>query len=914
MTALAAVGALLGALVVPALSAPALAAGPTSAAVPDREYVLTHGHVDGFETTYDADTGKLVLAVRDDTRIYDGEPVFRTPESTTLAYEDPQSQVELPPAEGGWAFLGEYGGDTVWLGSQTGSDQEHAPWVGWSTERLLDSLAGTGITPASGQPVSLDVAVDGPGDVFTFQNNSFGQPINRYLDTTMSDGGTIPVAANAHVHTNWIFTAEGDYTLTVTPSLATAGGTTVTGDAATYHVRVGERPVTTAVTVSADRAEYTAGDTAVLTAAQEPATDLTDYRWEVAPTGSGESTTVEGQESAVYRRELVRGDDGARVRAVLLDGDRVAGTSEHVALSVVDVPDPTPSPTPTPTPDPTPTPTPTPTPDPTPTPSPTPTDPGTGPEPGQDREYVLDHGHADAFETTYDDDSGRLTLSVKDDTRIHADRSVYRSPEDVTLAYADPRGRVELPEATGAWSFLGEHGGRTAWLGSQTGSDQDYLPWAGWSTERLLPSLAGTGITPAAGNPVSLVVKVDGPGDVFTFQNDSFGQPVNRYIDTTSSAGGTIPVAANAHVHTNWVFTAAGDYHLEVTPRLRTADGRTITGPAADYHFRAGAERTDGPGGDGPGDGPGNDPGRPPSGAPGNDPGEGPGDAPGTDPGDTPGAGGNGPGAQPEQCEAQPVTREVTTPAVGGISSGHFDFGSMVRDGKLVAQVKDDRKQPSSWVDPATLTFKLGKAAEDEVPSGSEFAFLGTAGSTIWSVGQVQEDGVPWIGWNTQHPSLIEAADGPVTFTLDGVDGPGQLGVYATGTFGGVGAKSFGTLSGFPKSMSVPLNQHVHANWAFTEAGVYSVTLTQSVPLKSGGTASDSATLKFSVGDTSGTSTKTSYVGRTASGAECDLSAAQRAALASTGASVLQPLLLAGLLVLLGGALVVVARRRQVSA
>jgi putative ABC transporter-associated repeat protein len=297
------------------------------------------------------------------------------------------------------------------------------------------------------------------------------------------------------------------------------------------------------------------------------------------------------------------------------------------------------------------------------------------------------------------------------------------------------------------------------------------------------------------------------------------------------------------------------------------------------------------------------------------DPDAGPDADPAGDPGDddNPGAG-NGPGDQADQCVAQPVTREVSTPDVGGIESGHFDFGSMVEDGKLVTQVKDDRKQPASWVEPASLTFKLSKAAEDKVPAGSEFAFLGSAGSTIWSVGQVQESGVPWIGWNTQHPSLIKAADGPVTFRLDGVDGPGELGVYATGTFGGVGAKSFGTISGFPKSMSVPLNQHVHANWAFTEPGVYSVTMTQSVPLKSGGTASDSATLKFSVGDTSGTTERTSYVGRTATGEECDLSAAQRAALASTGASVFQPLALAGLLVLIGAALVVVARRRRAQA
>jgi putative ABC transporter-associated repeat protein len=901
------VTALLAAFAVPTVGT--AEAAPVRTAVVDREYVLDRGHVDGFETTYDADAGTLLLSVRDDTRIYDAEPVFRAPESTTFAYEDPRSEVTLPAAEGSWAFLGEYGGATAWLGSQTGSEQDHAPWVGWSTERLLDSLAGTGITPAAGQPVSLDVVVDGPGDVFTFQNDSFGQPVNRYLDTTTSDGGTIPVAASAHVHTNWVFTAEGDYTLTVRPSLATADGGTVTGDLATYHVRVGDRPVTTSVTVSADRAEHTDGDTAVLTAVQDPPTELSRYRWEVAPAGGDQFAPVDGQESATYERDVELADDGARVRAVLLDGDRVAGSSEPVTLSVRALP--------------------------TPSPTPTPTDPGTDPGSGRDREYVLDHGHVDAFETTYDAEAERLTLSVRDDTRIHADRPVHRSPEDVTFAYEDARGQVELPDATGAWSFLGEHGGSTAWLGSQTGGDQEYLPWAGWSTERLVSSLAGTGITPASGSPVSLVVKVDGPGDVFTFQNDSFGQPVNRYLDTTTSDGGTIPVAANAHVHTNWVFTAEGDYHLEVTPRLRTADGRTITGPAADYHFRAGAGEADDPGTNDPGtddpgaDDPGANPDESPTRTPDDEPRNGPDHGPGSGPGGNPGAGGNRPGGQPEQCTAHPVEREVSTPkvstpkagtpAVGGISSGHFDFGSMVRDGELVARVKDDREQPSSWVDPASLTFRLGEDAEHEVPTGKEFAFLGTPGSTIWSVGQAQEQGVPWIGWNTQHPSLIKAADGPVAFTLDDVEGPGELGVYATGTFGGVGTKSFGTLPGFPKSLSVPLNQHVHANWAFTGPGVYSVTVTQSVPLKGGGTASDAATLKFSVGDASeptpeptpGTTTKTSFVGRTASGEECDLSAAQRAALASTGASVLQPLVLAGLLVLMGAVLVVVARRRR---
>ncbi|WP_069387638.1 TIGR03773 family transporter-associated surface protein [Cellulosimicrobium cellulans] len=1061
LTAALGVLALLASFLVPVLGG---ALPSAAAAVADRERVLTHGHVDGFETTYDAATGRVVLNVKDDTRIYEPGSAIWAPESTTFAWEDQRSIATLPPATGAWSFLGAYGGTQAWLGTQTGSEQAYAPWVGWSTERLNGSLAGTGITPAPGQPVSLDVRIEGPGDVFAFQNGSFGEPINRYVDTTTSPGGTIPVAANAHVHTNWVFTAEGDYTVVVTPSLATTEHGTITGDPATYHFRIGERapePVTTSVSVALDAPEHVEGATAVLTAAQDPQTELSTYRWEVAPAGSEEFVPVDGATGATYERVVALADDGARVRAVLLDGDRVAGTSEPVTLDVTAKPAPvtttvtvkadaaehvegatavitaaqepltelstyrwevaaagsdefvpaegatgptyervvaladdgarvravlldgdrvagtsepvtldvTAKPQPEPEPEPEPEP-----------------DPGTS-EPN--REYVLHRGHVDGFETTYDAARGKLVLSVKDDTRIYEPGSAYRSPAEVTLAYQDERGVQRLPAAEGAWAFLGEHGGTDAWVGTQSGDQQEFLPWVGWSTERLLSSLEGTGITPASGSPVTLDVAVEGPGEVFTFQNDSFGNPVNRYVDTTTSTG-RIPVAANAHVHTNWIFTAAGDYHLTVTPSLRTADGKTVPGEPAEYHVRVGAyvppwqpltdaELTEANRGDvtldaasyalgeeatvtspsladgqevvayvyseptsagtasaqdgevgvtvptsvGTGEhklalydsASGDLVGWAPftaTTADAQNPGGGTGGGTGGGAGGGAGGGGaRGPGAgapAPEQCIPTPVTSQVRTPARGGVTDGHFDFGSRVEDGRLVATVKDDRKQPPSWVDPGSLTFRLGDAAKDEVPAG--FDFLGEAGSTIWSIGQVQESGVPWLGWNTQHSTLVEAAAGPVTYRLDAVDGPGELGVYGTGNFGGVGQKFFGTMPGFGKSTEVTLNQHVHANWAFTEQGVYTVTFTLSVPLKSGGTVSDTATLTFSVGDSSGTTTKTTYVGRTASGEECALSAEQKAALASTGADPVSALALGALLLVTGGVLYGVSRRR----
>ncbi|MBI9113633.1 TIGR03773 family transporter-associated surface protein [Sanguibacter suaedae] len=863
--ALVVVLAMLGALAPPLLQAHA-------ATTTDREVVLSSGHVDAFDTTFDAASGTLVLGMRDDTRLHADGPVHRDPHTVTLAVEDERAKAQLPPAAGPWSFLGAYGGTDAWLLSQSGTDQAYVPWAGWSTERLLTSLEGTGIVPAPGSPVSLDVQVAGPGDVLTFQNDAFGNPTNRYVDTTTSAGGTIPVAANAHVHTNWVFTAEGDYELLVTPSLTTADGTVVSGSTASYHVRVGARSV-----VEPEPTPEPTVDPAPADPAPEPEPEPT-----VEPTPEPTDATPTDPTPAPT------------------DPEPTPAPSDPAPT------DPTPSPVPT---DPAPT-------DPAPT-DPAPTDPA--------ERLVLDRGHVDAFDTRYDAEAGRLVLAVKDGTGIHDAQARLRAPEDVTIAYLDERGRQTLPAATGAWAFLGEHGGATAWLGSQTGEDQTYLPWVGWSTESLLPSLAGTGIVPAAGTPVSLDVTVSGPGDLFTYQTDSFGQPVNRYIDTATSSGGTIPVTANAHVHTSWVFTAEGDYTLDVVPSLRTTDGRTLRGEAASYLVQVG----EGQGAVPPPVGgtptapaaPAPTAPVPPAGSDTPDPGA-PGGSGGT--GGPSGSGGSGGGAKAAPVcvatvvpgKAPAATAASSAPALDGVSDGHFDLGSVVEGGELVAQVKDDRSQPATWVDPASVTYRLGDDAERAVPEDPAFSFLGSAGATIWSVGQVQEAGVPWLGLNTQHPSLLDAAESPVTYTLGSVDGPGDLAVYATGNFGGVGTRYLGTVDGFPRSMDLPLNQHMHATWAFTAAGTYTVNLTQSVTLSGGREVSAPVSLTFSVGDAAATKApaapKATVVGRTASGADCELTAAQRAraGLATTGGDAGGLVTLAGLLVALGVGGVLVARRR----
>ncbi|MFW0111171.1 TIGR03773 family transporter-associated surface protein [Rothia sp. CCM 9416] len=298
------------------------------------------------------------------------------------------------------------------------------------------------------------------------------------------------------------------------------------------------------------------------------------------------------------------------------------------------------------------------------------------------------------------------------------------------------------------------------------------------------------------------------------------------------------------------------------------------------------------------------------------------------------------------QKPALSVMRAVNTKA-DRVSSGHFDFGPVLKSGSLSARVKDDRTSPARWKEPAALTFILGQDAKTSLPAGMEH--IAPAGSEIYLIGATQEPHVPWLGWNTQDPELVAQAAGPVELRLSELQGPGQLSVFLSGNFGAAGTTVFNKVG---DTYSVPLNTHQHGNWIFTEEGVYTATLTWSVPLKNGQRATASGTLRFEVGDTSQSAdqkpeqqadqkteqnksseaikneadivtrpdgTKVRIVGKTAQGENCDLSAEQlasaqrksaRGELAYTG-STAKSLLAGGLTTVTLGTLLLLIKRRS---
>jgi surface-anchored protein len=323
--------ALAGGAVAVGLAAPAVAA--------DRPVVLDRGHIDLFEVSYDPASAGLQLQIKDDTQLHDPGSTYREPEDVTIAVDEELAALTIPeglPAS--FAFLGEPG-DVVYDLPQTQDPQ--LPWPGWSTERLTGTLP-SGTTLAPGTPVQLAVEVEGPGDVHTFMNSPAGEVINHYVDS--SDGGPdiIPVSASAHVHTEWIFTELGDYTLQVTPTAAVEGGGTITGASASYHIRVGDpAPADLGVEVTPNKpgASYLYGQGITLTAAPTAATDLDHYHWFIKRPGGPDYAISSASSTAELKLPTSLVWDGAQVYANLYDhAHNVVASSEPLTLHVSQLP------------------------------------------------------------------------------------------------------------------------------------------------------------------------------------------------------------------------------------------------------------------------------------------------------------------------------------------------------------------------------------------------------------------------------------------------------------------------------------------------------------------------------------------------------------------------------------------------
>lgn len=288
-------------------------------------------------------------------------------------------------------------------------------------------------------------------------------------------------------------------------------------------------------------------------------------------------------------------------------------------------------------------------------------------------------------------------------------------------------------------------------------------------------------------------LEVDGPGEIYLFQAQGLGGvgPVLASGALEVAAGEKIHQDAPAHAHANWLFTEPGTYTMRVVAH---ADGATSN--EATYTWRVGEQAEA---------------------------------AEVATLAET-----NAPELQVEEHanEVAPETMQKTETAA-------------CKPG-LRPQVKDDRQVPATWNDPADMIFGLGEAAQTDLPEAVGPIPAGKA----WMIGATQQAGVPWLGANTQHESLLEHTTGDVTWEVTSFDGPGSMFVFTQGGLGAiVGEEWFRAENGSAQGRhTIPANSHVHPNWVFSAPGTYHVGIRHTTTAKDGGELSGVATLTFEVG------------------------------------------------------------------
>ena len=155
----------------------------------------TEGH---FDLGPAIENGSLVARIKDD-RTQPAQWV----DPSTLTFALGEAARITAPADLGFVATA---GSNVWLIPST--QIAGVPWLGLNSQRE-EIVTGT----TGGVQFTLD-AVEGPGRVAVFNAGALGSGVGEHVFD--GPGSSYTLGPNTHAHQNWVFTAPGTYTLTIT--------------------------------------------------------------------------------------------------------------------------------------------------------------------------------------------------------------------------------------------------------------------------------------------------------------------------------------------------------------------------------------------------------------------------------------------------------------------------------------------------------------------------------------------------------------------------------------------------------------------------------------------------------------------------------------------------------------------------
>lgn len=179
------------------------------------------------------------------------------------------------------------------------------------------------------------------------------------------------------------------------------------------------------------------------------------------------------------------------------------------------------------------------------------------------------------------------------------------------------------------------------------------------------------------------------------------------------------------------------------------------------------------------------------------------------------------------------------------ISAGHVDMGATLTD-SFELMARDDTNSEPVWRHLDDVVFVIGEAGKLAVPDDAAYSFTQADGEA-WVIPQHEIEGVPWLGWNTQHPQLVKEAPDGVDLIFEGHEGPGVLTTFVeAGNFSGPQVIWDSTREqGQP--IHIEPSTHTHLSWVFTEPGEHLVRITAQARVGDE-VMSDTQVLRFAVG------------------------------------------------------------------
>jgi surface-anchored protein len=167
--------------------------------------VLWSGHVDGPGVGFE--DGEWDLHVHD----HGADQEYEPDEVVLGVAAEAETVVPSDPA---FSFLGD-AGDAVWILPE--SHVEGLLSLGYAAEEIEDGVI-------EGDELTLSLlSVEGPGSFAMYDTDGLGEP-DVVFDSDDALPQALAVAAGAHVHVNWAFSAPGTYTVTYEVTGSPVGG------------------------------------------------------------------------------------------------------------------------------------------------------------------------------------------------------------------------------------------------------------------------------------------------------------------------------------------------------------------------------------------------------------------------------------------------------------------------------------------------------------------------------------------------------------------------------------------------------------------------------------------------------------------------------------------------------------------